>query len=194
LKADVYDIHAPREFGGVMPVRNICDEAGATDTAAGELVLRSGPNWTAVAFFGGLGALHLTIWGMALMHRRWEGYMSLLFGAAFSLVAVGFYLTRGEIAVLSGQRRMRLRTGYRRLRIERFVPFTAIRSIRLTTAHDPDHAAGLVEIVCREEVIECPATAVARQEALCLAMTIGVTLVKVSSDTPFPGRSEQMPM
>jgi hypothetical protein len=177
-----------------MPGRNICDETGAKEAGSGELVLRSGPNWTAVAFFGALGALHLTIWGMALMHNRWEGFMSLLFGGAFSLVAIGCYFTRGEIAILKQERRVRLRTGYRHLRYERSVPFAAIRSIRLTTAHDPDHAAGLVEIVCREEVIECPATAIARQEALCLAMTIGVTLVKVSGSEKLPSRSEQLPM
>lgn len=163
-----------------MPVRELLLDDAHSTAAVPELVLRSGPNWTAVCFFGALGWLHLTIWAIALMHGRTEGYMSLMFGVAFVLAAVAFYLTRGEIAILTGERRLRLRTGYRRLRFERSVAFRRVRGVRLTLADEPDHAGGMVEVVCEDEVIECPPTPVARQEALCLAMTMGVRLIKVS--------------
>src|SRR3954453_2490475 len=53
----------------------------------GDLVLRSPPNWTAVGFFGMLGALYLMISIPTLVGGRWEGYLSLAFGTIFILVA-----------------------------------------------------------------------------------------------------------
>ena len=40
------------------------------------------------------------------------------------------------------------------------------------------HSA-VIEVVCEHEVLECPPTPIPRQEALCLAVTMGVRLVKV---------------
>ncbi len=150
-----------------------------------DLILRGGCHWTAVFFFSGLSFLHLVVCVFAFSHGHFEGYMSLMFGVAFGFTAIGCYLTRSEIALLASERRIRLRTGYRRFGIERFVSFDRVRSVRLTFGHDPDHADGLIEMVCDEEVIECPPTPIARQEALCLAMTIGVRLIKVSDDRGF---------
>ena len=39
-----------------------------------------------------------------------------------------------------------------------------------------------IELVCDYEVIECPPTSVPREEALCLAVNIGVGLTKVYSE------------
>jgi hypothetical protein len=150
-----------------------------------DLIMRAPPNWTAVGFFGALGMLHLSIWGIAIVHHHTEGYMSLGFGLAFMLVALGCYLSTFEIAVLCSENKLRLRTGYRRFRCERFISFKQVRGVRLTLTHDPDHRGGRVELLCQNEDIECPATPVARQEALCLAMTMGVRLIKVSDGDNF---------
>ena len=152
---------------------------------AQDLILRGKPNWTAVCFFAGLGSLHLIVCTFAFSHGHFEGYLSLMLGTGFSLFALGCYLTRSEIAVLNAERRIRLRTGYRGFQLERFVSFKEVRTIRLTLGHGPDHAEGLIEMVCAEEVIECPPTPLARQEALCLAVTIGVRLIKVSDERGF---------
>lgn len=159
------------------------------DTSCGlkvqDLILHGACNWTAVVFFAALSFLHFVVCTFAFSHGHFEGYMSLGFGISFGLVAAGCYLSRSEIAVLGSERRIRLRMGYRGMRTERFVSFEAVRNIRLTLGHDPDHAEGLIELVCAGEVIECPPTPVARQEALCLALTIGVRLIKVSDDRGF---------
>jgi hypothetical protein len=176
-----------------MPARDLLLEDAPSNLLARDLILRSGPNWAAVGFLGVLGLLHLTIWMIALLHGRIEGYMSLIFGTVFVLAACGFYLTRGEIAILASERRVRLRTGYRRIRFERSVIFSDVRGVRVTLGHEPDHVAGLIELVCVDEVIECPPTPVARQEALCLAMTMGVRLIKVSEGVePRAGRSDHL--
>jgi hypothetical protein len=156
------------------------DEPAAPAAAPPNLVMRGSCNWTAVGFFGALGLLHLSIWLIALLHGHVEGYMSLMFGIAFVCASIASWLITCEIAILAGERRVRLRTGYRRCCFERFVPFERVRGIRLTLTREPDHATGRVELVCDDEAIECPPTPVARQEALCLAVTLGVRLIKVS--------------
>ena len=159
------------------------------DTSIGvkvqDLILHGARNWTAVVCLAVLAFLHLVVCAIAFSHGHFEGFMSLGFGTGFGLVAVGCYLSRSEIAVLASERRVRLRMGYRRLCVERFVPFEDVRNIRLTLGDDPDHAAGLIEMVCAGETIECPPTPVARQQALCLAVTIGVRLIKVTDDRGF---------
>ena len=146
------------------------------------LVLRSPRNWTVIGFLAALGLLQLTIWGIAVAHHHYEGYLSFAFGCIFVSVAIAAYFTRHEIAVLPHLRRIRISHGIRRVRIERSVPFRQVRGVRVTLTPDPDHLAGMVEIVCEDEAIPCPPTKVARQEALCLAITLGVRLIKVTDD------------
>lgn len=151
-----------------------------------DVTLRTPVNWTAVCFFAALAALHLFMAAAAFYRGRWDGYLSLIFGVAFALVAVTCGLIRTELAVITDQRRLRVRTGSRRIYSERYVPFAKIRSVRLTllNAHRP--RSSTIELVCDHEVVECPPTAIPREEALCLAMTIGVRLVKVYGDAYGP--------
>jgi hypothetical protein len=175
-----------------MPGRVLFDQSpdpailpSVTSPLMPDLIMRAPPNWTAVGFFAALGMLHLSIWAIALSHRHMEGYLSLGFGVAFLFVALACYLSTFEIAVLCSENKLRLRTGYRRFRYERFIPFKQVRGVRLTLTPDPDYRGGRIELLCPDEDIECPATPVARQEALCLAMTMGVRLIKVSDRDDF---------
>src|SRR2546423_7742730 len=122
------------------------------------LVMRGSCNWTAVGFLGALGLLHLSIWLIALLHGHVEGYMSLMFGTAFVCASFVSWLVTCEIAILPGERRVRLRTGYRRCCFERFVPFERVRGIPLTPTRDPDHPSGRLELVCDDAAIESPPT------------------------------------
>ena len=88
----------------------------------GDLVLRSPPNWTAVGFFGMLGALHLMISIPTLIGGRWEGYLSLAFGTIFVFVSGLCTQCRYEMAVLGSKRRVRLRSGAGRFCLERTHP------------------------------------------------------------------------
>ena len=151
-----------------------------------DVTLRTPVNWTAVIFFGGLGALHLFMAGTAMVHHRWDGYLSLIFGVAFAGVAVVCGLIGTELTVMSEPRRVRVRTGTRRIYYERFVAFNKVRSVRLTLLNARRPRSSTIELVCDHEVLECPPTTIPREEALCLAMTIGVRLVKVYGATYGP--------
>jgi hypothetical protein len=164
-----------------------------------DLVLRSPRNWTAVVFLALLGCIHLAVAIPAILIGRWEGYLSVvlffLFGAG-ALVAAAF---RAEMALQASRRRIALRTGVGRLCSERFIPFDALRGVRLTTTPARRGADSRIEILCPFEQIECPPTAVPREEALLLAMVLEVPLIKVcegdSSEQGMPrarGRSWSM--
>jgi hypothetical protein len=124
--------------------------------------------------------------GTAVYHGRWDGYLSAIFGVAFVLVAVVCGLIGTELAVLADQRRLRVRTGTRQVFFERSVPFAKVRSVRLTLLNARRPQSSTIELVCDHEVIECPPTNIPREEALCLAMTIGARLVKVYGESYGP--------
>ena len=151
------------------------------------LVLRSGPNWTAVLFFACLSALHLFIVASSFLHQRWEAFMSVIFGVTFALISLAFWRVRSELAVIAGaERRVRVRTGSRRVFLERSVPFSRIRFVRLTLLNPRAPQSAVIELVCDHEVLECPPTPIPRQEALCLAVAMGVRLVKVYGEAYGP--------
>jgi hypothetical protein len=161
----------------------------AADTAAGgrmDVTLRTPVNWTAVIFFGGLASLHLFMAGTAVYHGRWDGFLSIVFGVVFSIVTVVCGLIGTELTLLREQRHLRLRTGTRRVYHERLIPFAHVHSVRLTLLSARRPQSSTIELVCDHEVIDCPPTNIPRQEALCLAMVLGVRLVKVFGDAYGP--------
>lgn len=147
-----------------------------------DLVFRSRPNWTAVGFFAGLGCLHLLIAVPAFVAGRWEGYLSLLL-ALFFLTASGVATRfRFELGLLCSSKRLRLRTGVGWMGFEQFVPFSVIHAVRLTLADDNRPADARIEMLCPHNGVECPPTKTPRQQALCLAMLLGVPLIKVEKE------------
>ena len=150
-----------------------------------DLVLRGGPNWTAVWFFAMLGGLHLSVAIAALLDGRW-GYVSLIVGSIFVTASMVTYRFRAEVAMLPSQRRLRLRTGVGPFIYERFIPFKSIRAVRLMT--EPGVRArtteSLIELLCHGEDVPCPPTTIPRQQALFMAMAINVPLIKVSEGEP----------
>ena len=150
----------------------------------GDVVLRTPANWTAVIFLGMLGALHLTIAVPSLLAGRWAGHLSLILGMIFLTVATVGYRCRSEMALLPSQRRVRLRTGLGRVCYERFVPFSAVRAVRLMVEPGTRRRPGesLIELLCRGEDIPCPPTRIPRQQALFMAMALNVPLIKVSEE------------
>lgn len=147
-----------------------------------DLILPTRPNWTAVWFFALLSLLHWSIAIPAFIHGRWEGYLSLFFGVIFIGMAWACWRARHEVAVLQGRRCIRLRTGFRRLCMERFIPFDHVRGVRLMLGRIGKPIESRVELLCDYEDIECPPTTIPRQQALCLAVAIGVELIKVNND------------
>lgn len=144
-----------------------------------DVVLCSGPNWTAVWFFAGLALLHAFVATAAFWNRHWEGFMSLVFAGTFAAIAIGCAMVRTEMTVDAVGRRLRIRCGTRHIYSERLVPFQQIQSVRLTLLRPRQPSSARIELVCQHEVIECPPSQVPRAEALCLAVTMGARLIKV---------------
>ena len=148
------------------------------DSHAPPLVFRAPRNWTAVAFFGALGSLHL---GMAITsYTSYQSilHMSIIFGAIFIAIALTFLVARHEVTIDPQRRRVSMRTGVGRLAYCRGYLFSNINSVRVTLLGRLQGESS-VSIMCACEEIELPPTRTPRQEALLLAMTIGVRLVKV---------------
>ena len=177
------------------PDRDADCDRGADVPPFADLVLRTGPNWTAVCFFGMLGGVHLTVAVPSLLDGRW-GHVSLIVGTIFVVTSILTYRFRSEIALLTSQRRLRLRTGVGRLVYERFIPFKSVRAVRLMTEPGvrANRTESLIELLCRGEDVPCPPTAIPRQQALFLAMAMDVPLIKVSEGGPpalAPARAEE---
>ena len=159
-----------------------------------DLITATSPNWTAVGFFGALSFLHWCICVPAFFHGRWEGYLSLIFASIFALVTLISYRARCEVAVLPAQRRIRLRSGVGRIQFERSIAFDDVHGIRLTI-NEATRPSSHIEVLCDNEDIDWPPTSYPRQDALYLAMTMGVRLIKVigedepPSEPTFPSRA-----
>ena len=158
---------------------NVTDDSSAA-LAPRDITLRRPPNWTAIAFFAALGALHLSIAIPAFYHGRWEGFLSAAFGLIFCGVSFLCWLVCSDVTIDPRNRRIRLRTGVRRLCIERFIEFQSVHGVRLMMM--AGRSSSRIELLCDNEDIECPPTDIPRQEALCLAMTLNVRLIKVYGD------------
>ena len=164
------------------------DRAQYLDVSQSDSVeLRSPPNWTAVAFFGALGLLHLSIATSALVQGRWEAHMSVVFGGLFGGIAVLSLFLRHHIEIAPAARRIRLRSGLGRFSFRREVPFSKVLSVRVIVAQR--HRDSCVCIVCTDRDIEIPTSPTPRQQALALALALGVRLIKVYAESvdPEPG-------
>jgi hypothetical protein len=179
----------PRRFsryiGGRMQTRELEHPSQASSTP--DLVFRTPVNWTYVVFFACLGLLHLIIATLAFLHGRWEAYMSVALGATFVGVAIVAWRCRFEMTIQAKERRIRLRSGMRRMHYQRFISFADVHGIRLTLLHPSDAPNSRIEVLCDNEDIECPPTSIPRQEALCLAMLMGVRLIKVCDEDDSAG-------
>ena len=157
-------------------------ELPAVGTHMRDLVFRTPVNWTYVIFFACLGLLHLTIATLAFLHQRYEAYLSVALGTVFVAASIIASRCRFEMAILPVERRIRLRSGTGRMHYQRYVSFADVHGIRLTLSDPTDSPSSRIEVLCDNEDFECPPTNIPRQEALCLAVLMGVRLIKVCDD------------
>ncbi len=178
-----------------MTTRQLSVTDEAAPPAPADVTLRTPPNWTAVGFFAGLSALHLFIAIPGFYNGRWESFLSLAFGFAFAGASAMSWLVRRDVTIQQRARRIRVRTGYRRMCLERFIPFQSVHGVRLLIMAGKSPSASRIELLCDNEDLECPPTDIPRQQALCLAMTMNVRLIKVyADDVPdAPERIDAMP-
>jgi len=174
-----------------MPGRESETESVGGGASTPVISFRFTRNWTAVAFFGTLGALHLTMAASAIVAYRWEAYMSVAFGTLFVTIAIGCALVCHEVIIRTDRRRVTVRTRLARVGFEHVVPFAAVTSVRVVLlGRNPRESS--VSIVCDTDEIELPPTCTPRQQALLLAMAIGVRLVKVYGDGPPPEPAQRI--
>lgn len=166
-------------------------ESVATDAPQQALRLTGPANWTAVLFFGILSTLHFSISVPAFCQARWEGYLSFIMAILFVAASVVSFFARFELILSPLDRRLQLRSGFGPLRFIRFIPFADVHAVRLTLSRSGRSSESSIQILCDNEDIECPATSIPRQQALFLAVTMNVQLIKVSDDesTEASGRS-----
>jgi hypothetical protein len=99
------------------------------------VTLRTPPNWTAICFAGMLGVVHLSVAVPSLLAGRWACHLSLIIGTICVVACLVGYHCRFELAFLTSQRRVRLRTGVGRFCFERFIPFSGVRAVRIMAEH-----------------------------------------------------------
>jgi hypothetical protein len=167
----------------VPTARQLEPEVVESARPARDLIFRTPPNWTAVIFFATLALLHVCNCVPAFLNGRWEGYMSLTFAMIFTAASIVSVRFISEMAVLPGERQVRVRTGVGRFHFERSIPFSSIRGVRLTLYSDKPHGGeSRIELLCTGDDLECPPTSVPREEALCLAITMNVPLIKAFAE------------
>ena len=146
-----------------------------------DIHLRSRPNWTAVWFCGLLGASHLVLGTWALLQNRWEASIGFLFAVMFLAAAIVAAIFRNEVSVLVSRRTIRTFCGIGRFHFSRSVSFGDVRAVRITCGQGR-LGESRVEIVCDDDSIDCPATPILRQQAVCLALALNVSLQKAWDD------------
>lgn len=150
----------------------------------GDVTLRTPPNWTAVAFVALLAGLHLANAAISFAAGHAAGYVSLLLGSALLAAAIACWHFRFEVSILPARHHVRLRHGVGRFGTERRIGFRAVRAVRLTLCNARHGSCeSRIELLCPDEDVECPPTDTPREDALCLALMIGVPLIRVSDET-----------
>lgn len=147
-----------------------------------DMALIGPPNWTALVFFAVLAGLHFSVSLPAFYYGRWEGYLSFLLALFFTTISISCYFIRQSLIVSPGWRTMRLSTGFGPFRFTRHIPFADVHAVRLTLIQSSKSTESCIEILCDNEDIECPPTSIPRQQALFLAMTMNVQLIKASDE------------
>jgi len=143
------------------------------------LIFAARRNWTAVFFFTALSALHAAIAIPAYLSKPTQGIIAGVFCAGFAVFAVLAYLARRELLFFAGSRIVRRCIGLGGLQLGQAIPFKKVRAVRLS--HQPDASPrSQIDLLCDSSEIPCPATAVPRQQALCLAMMMNVRLIHLN--------------
>jgi hypothetical protein len=118
--------------------------------------------------------------GHAAWHGRWDGFLSGVFGMCFTLVAIVCALIRTELAVLSAERRLRVRNRQPADLSRALCPRRDVRIVRLTLLSHALPAKLDIELVSRPRGPRLPAHPIPAAGSVCAwRLTMGVRLVKV---------------
>jgi hypothetical protein len=158
-----------------------------------DLVMRFPRNWTAIVFLSVMAFLHLANAIPAFLRGQLAGHLSALLASIMIAAAIGLYRLRCEVSVRPSRGEVRLSTRLLLLWSEQVIPFAAVRGVRVFVPPEGSGQDALIELLTADGDIDCPASKVPRQQALCLAMTLGVELIKVCPDDQ-EGQAESEPV
>jgi len=161
-------------------------------TENGNLVHRSPPDVLFTIFFAMLSFLHATVVVTGIVNGRLEVYLSATFCVFFATVSIFCRKFRFEVALLKDTKQIRLRHGVGRLYVERRVAFGAVTEVRITLLGGKGPEASQIELLSPNDDITYPPSQHPRQEALLLAMTLDVPLVKIYGENVQPDQ-ERIP-
>jgi hypothetical protein len=173
----------PLRWSSGMTPREVMHDPTATvgrQFSSRELLLHGRPNYPASVFFACIALLHLFIAIHALSNSIWEASVSAFLAACFLFVAWGCLRARNQITIRPQQQQIHLHGGLGRFCIDRDIPFSAVRAVRVTLWQSRRRSRSRLEILCDGEEIPCPPTTIPRQQALYLALVMNVRLIKVS--------------
>jgi hypothetical protein len=106
-------------------------------------------------------------------------------GAALMMVALVAWNVRREVEISVSRQCIVLRRGLGSLCRQRLIGFNRIRAIRLVQVERHGRHWSRILFVADSEDLDCPTTVSPRQQALLLAMTLNVRLIKIwQSTTP----------
>jgi hypothetical protein len=137
-------------------------------------------NWTAVIFFGTLALLHLANAVPAFLRGNIAGETSAILAVTFIIVSVVFLTLRSELAIRPGAEDVRLSRTLLRVWTERRIPFKRIRGVRVFLEPNARDEGSQIELLTDDGDVDCPRTAIPRQQALWMAMVMNVELIKVT--------------
>jgi hypothetical protein len=135
-----------------------------------DLVMRFPRNWTAIVFLSVMAFLHLANAVPAFLRGHFAGHLSAILAGMLIIAAIALYRFRSEVSVRPSRGEVR-------------------RSTKLLLVWSDAQ----IELLTDEGDFDCPASKVPRQQALCLAMTMGVELIKVCPDDQ-EGQAESEPV
>lgn len=150
-----------------------------------DVLLRSPINWPLVITAIVLGGLHFVVAAIHADRGSWTAPVAGLIGALLLLTALVVACSQRDVEISVTLGLIRTRRGLGRLAHKRAVPVSRVHAVRLTQIDQHGHHQSRIDLLCDRGEIPCPTTDMPRQQALLMAMTLNVRLIKIwQSSTP----------
>jgi hypothetical protein len=173
--------------GGILRPQEARMFVGRLELGRTDLLLRFGPNHLAAGFFSAMSVLHAAVGVPGLVAGKFEGELSMALAAALATIALICWAARVEVALRADERTLNISIFLGRNWLTRRIPFDQVVAVRLLLGGKRDR----IQIACPNEDIECPVTAVPTQQVLCMAMTMGVRMIRMHTQ-PVPMAAERI--
>jgi hypothetical protein len=150
-----------------------------------DVLLRSPVNWPLASIAAITGVLHLLVAALYLPHAIWTAVIAGVMGAGFLLLSVLVLGCQRDVEISMTRGLVRTRRGIGPFARQHVTPVAHIHAVRLTQIDRHGRHQSRIELLSERGNISCPTTDMPRQQALLMAMTLNVQLIKIwQSSTP----------